>query len=214
MLGIIDILVIVIVVLSVLFALYRGLVRELLGIAAWILAGFGALYSYSWVQPIMGKMINNQTIAGVVGSLIVALIILVIMTLMNSFIASRLRESALSGLDRVLGIVFGVFRAALLIAVIYIGASMILSEKQLAEIETENRSIPHIQTMARWLEKIVPENIKDDIKSYEQGDLQSEKIQKIGIDLQKKVLDELVEYQESEKQSLDDMIELIAAEEE
>lgn len=214
MLGVIDILVIITVVLSVLFALYRGLVRELLGIAAWILAGFAALYSYGWVQPIMGKMIDNQTIAGVVGSLIVALVVLILMTLMNSFIASRLRESALSGLDRILGLVFGVFRAALLIAVIYIGASMVLSEKQLAEMEDENRSIPYIHVMAGWLEQIVPENIKDDMKAYEQGKLQSEKIQKIGIDLQKKVVDELVEYQESDKQSLDDMIELIAAEEE
>ena len=102
MLGVIDILVIITVVLSVLFALYRGLVRELLGIAAWILAGFAALYSYGWVRPIMGKMIDNQTIAGVVGSLIVALVVLILMTLMNSFITSRLRESALSGLDRIL----------------------------------------------------------------------------------------------------------------
>lgn len=214
MLGIIDILVIITVVLSVLFALYRGLVRELLGIAAWILAGFSALYSYTWVQPIMGKIIDNQTIAGIVGSLIVALIVLIVMTLTNSFIASRLRESALSGLDRILGIAFGVFRAGLLIVVIYIGGSMVLSEKQLSTLKNENRSIPYIQKMAGWIEQIVPENIKDDIKAYEQSSSEVKKIQKIGIDLQKKVVEELVEYQESDKQSLDDMIELIVAEEE
>ncbi len=214
MLGIIDILVIITVVLSVLFALYRGLVRELLGIAAWILAGFSALYSYTWVQPIMGKIIDNQTIAGIVGSLIVALIVLIVMTLTNSFIASRLRESALSGLDRILGIAFGILRAGLLIVVIYIGSSMVLSEKQLSTLEDENRSIPYIQKMASWMEQIVPENIKDDIKAYEQSSSEVKKIQKIGIDLQKKVVEELVEYQESDKQSLDDMIELIVAEEE
>ncbi len=212
MFGVIDILVVITVIFSVLFALYRGLVRELLGIAAWILAGFAALYSYGFMQPIMGKVIDDPKMAGIVGSLIVALVVLVIMTLINAAITSRLRESALSGLDRVLGFAFGVFRAALLVAVIYIGASMILSDKQLDKIEAENKSVPYIQIMAGWVEHVFPDNIKDNMKAYEQGKLQPKKIQKIGIDLQKKAMEELVEYQESDKQSLDDMIEMIVEE--
>ncbi len=210
MLGIIDILVIITMVLSVLFALYRGLVRELLGIAAWLLAGFAALYSYGWVQPIMGKVIENQTIAGVVGALGGALVVLIVMTLINAHVAGRLRDSALSGLDRLLGFAFGIFRAGLLIAIIYIGASMILSEKQLSRLEEENVSIPYIQTMAHWVEKVIPDNVKDDMKAYEQGQLQSRKVKKIGIDLKRTVKEELAEYRESDKQSLDDMIEEIA----
>ena len=54
-LGLIDLILAIVVVISVLFALYRGLVRELLGIAAWILAGFAALYSYAPLQPLMNK---------------------------------------------------------------------------------------------------------------------------------------------------------------
>lgn len=210
MLGIIDILVIITMVLSVLFALYRGLVRELLGIAAWLLAGFAALYSYGWVQPIMGKVIENQTMAGIVGALGVALVVLIVMTLINAHVAGRLRDSALSGLDRLLGFAFGIFRAGLLIAIIYIGASMILSEKQLSRLEEENVSMPYIQTTAHWVEKVIPDNVKDDMKVYEQGQLQSRKVKKIGIDLKKTVKEELAEYRESDKQSLDDMIEEIA----
>ncbi len=210
MLGVIDILVLITMALSVLFALYRGLVRELLGIAAWLLAGFAALYSYGWVQPIMGKVIENQTIAGIVGSLGVALVVLIVMTLINAKVASRLRDSALSGLDRLLGFAFGVFRAGLLIAIIYIGASMILSEKQLTKLEKENMSMPYIQMTARWVEKVIPDNVKDDMKAYEQGHLQPKKMKKIGIDLKKTVKEELAEYREADKQSLDDMIEEIA----
>ena len=48
--GIIDVIVLATMVVSVLFALYRGLLRELLGITSWILAGLAALYTY---QPIL-----------------------------------------------------------------------------------------------------------------------------------------------------------------
>ena len=106
--GLIDITLLIMVVISVLFALYRGLVRELLGIASWLLAGFAALYSYKPLQPLMNKMIENEVTAGMVGSLIVALIVLIVMTLINAWVAKRLRQSALSGLDRTLGFAFGV----------------------------------------------------------------------------------------------------------
>jgi membrane protein required for colicin V production len=210
--GLVDITLVIMVVISVLFALYRGLVRELLGIASWLLAGFAALYSYKPLQPLMNKMIDNEVTAGIVGSLIVALIVLVIMTLINAWIAKRLRQSALSGLDRVLGFAFGVGRAGLLAAICYLGCSMFLPEKKLQEMEEQNISIPYIQTMAGWLEYAIPDNIKDDIQIYEQGRLTEKTTKKIGVTLKKTVIKELAEYQDSDKKSLDDMIEEIAGE--
>ena len=211
-LGLIDLILAIVVVISVLFALYRGLVRELLGIAAWILAGFAALYSYAPLQPLMNKMIENKTTAGIVGSLIVALIVLVIMTLINAWITRRLRQSALSGLDRVLGLMFGIARAGLLAAICYLGASMFMPEQKLNEIEEQNISVPGVRIMAGWLEHVIPDNVKADIKEYEQGKLNDSKTKKIGIDLKKTIKEQLIEYRESDKQSLDDMIDQIADE--
>ncbi|MBQ7413682.1 MAG: CvpA family protein [Alphaproteobacteria bacterium] len=211
-LGLIDLILAIVVVISVLFALYRGLVRELLGIAAWILAGFAALYSYAPLQPLMNKMIENKTTAGIVGSLVVALLVLVIMTLINSWITKRLRQSALSGLDRILGLMFGIGRAGLLAAICYLGASMFMPEQKLNEMEEQNISVPYVRTMAGWLEYVIPDNIKADIKEYEQGKLNDSKTKKIGIDLKKTVKEQLIEYRESDKQSLDDMIDKIADE--
>ena len=211
-LGLIDLILAIVVIISVLFALYRGLVRELLGIAAWILAGFAALYSYAPLQPLMNKMIENKTTAGIVGSLIVALIVLIIMTLINAWITKRLRQSALSGLDRILGLMFGIGRAGLLAAICYLGASMFMPEQKLNEMEEQNISVPYVRTMAGWLEYVIPDNVKADIKEYEQGKLNDSKTKKIGIDLKKTVKEQLIEYRESDKQSLDDMIDKIADE--
>lgn len=214
MIGAIDILLLITVIFSVLFALYRGLVRELLGISAWILAGLAALYSYAPLQPLMNKLIENPMIAGITGSVIVAVIVLVIMTLINSAITKRLRQSALSGLDRVLGFIFGVARAGLLAAVVYLGASMALSTEQLDKIETQNVSVPYVRVISGWLEYMIPENIQEKIESYKQGKLQRQKVPKIGIDLKKNVKEAIVEYSEENKESLDDMINRIEWEDE
>ncbi len=214
MIGAIDILLLITVIFSVLFALYRGLVRELLGISAWILAGLAALYSYAPLQPLMNKLIENPMIAGITGSVIVAVIVLVIMTLINSAITKRLRQSALSGLDRVLGFIFGVARAGLLAAVVYLGASMALSTEQLDKIETQNVSVPYVRVISGWLEYVIPENIQEKIESYKQGKLQRQKVPKIGIDLKKNVKEAIVEYSEDNKESLDDMINRIEWEDE
>ena len=215
--GAIDVLVIITVFLSVIFALYRGLVRELLGITSWIVAGIVGLYSYSWMQPLMGKMIDNEVIAGMSGAILVAVGVLVFMTLLNAGITSKLRESSLSGLDRILGLLFGVFRAWLLIGVIYIGASMIFSSKQLLVAEEENISVYYIQQSAEILEKFIPETIKKDIQSYEQGSLKEKQIKKIGKEISKEIKkeiveeaeqikEEIVEYKEETRDSLDALI--------
>ena len=200
--GVIDVLVIITVFLSVIFALYRGLVRELLGITSWIVAGIVGLYSYSWMQPLMGKVIDNEVIAGIIGAVLVAVGVLVFMTLLNAGITSKLRESSLSGLDRILGLLFGVFRAWLLIGVVYIGASMIFSSKQLLKAEEENVSVYYIQQSAEVLEKFIPETIKQDIKAYEQGKLKEKQVKKIGKEISKEIKKEIVEEAEQIKEDI------------
>ncbi|MBO7244841.1 MAG: CvpA family protein [Alphaproteobacteria bacterium] len=198
--GIIDIIVIITLVLSILFALYRGLVCELLCISSWILAGIGALYGFVPMKGLLSGVFDNEIVAGVVGSAVVALSILIVMTIVNSQITKRLRNSSLSGLDRILGIVFGGIRAALLLSLLYIGVSMILSEKQMADIEKENGSVTYIKKTVGMLEYFVPESVLKDLKVKK--DTSAEKDQpKIGTQLKnqprpkntdKKALDSLI----------------------
>jgi len=162
--GSIDIIVLITIFLSIAFALYRGLVSELLSISGWILAALGALYSYVPSQSLLKGFISDPLFAGVTGAFVTALLILVVMTLVTAKITHHLRKSPLSGLDRTLGFLFGVFRAVLLIAVIYlIGNALIFSPEQIKKWEEENKSLPYIQKSAEFLEAFVPQSIKDDI---------------------------------------------------
>ncbi len=206
-LGTIDFIILGIMFISVLFALYRGLVRELLGISSWLLAGFSALYSYDPLLKLCEGTFENAKLAAITFSVLLALIILVVMTIINAFITKRLRKSALSGLDRIFGFVFGIARALLIVALIYIfAATLMLSPQYVAKIKQENKSIAYVEIMADYLENIFPDNIRNDLKTY-----QLKTQQKVEKHLKEKATKEsteaVVDYNAKERQSLDDMIE-------
>ena len=182
--GLIDIIVLITLTLSILFALYRGLVCELLCISSWILAGFGALYSFGPMTNLLSGVFDNKMLAGVVGSGVIVLVILVVMTIINAQITKRLRSSSLSGLDRILGLFFGVLRAALLLSLLFIGGTMVLSEKQLTDMEKENFSMPYIQKTVDLLKYFVPENVLSDLNVTQDGK-KEEPQPKIGTDLKR-----------------------------
>mgnify|MGYP003289496503 CR=1 FL=1 len=182
--GLIDIIVLIILTLSILFALYRGLVCELLCISSWILAGFAALYSFGPMQNILSSFFDNKVLAGVIGGGIIALIVLVIMTIVNAQITKRLRNSSLSGLDRILGLFFGILRAALLLSLLYVGGSMVLSENQINEMKKNNFSMSYIQKTVDLLKYFVPENVLSDLNVNKKASNKNEP--KIGTDLKRK----------------------------
>ncbi len=205
MLGIIDLIILGIIVVSVLFALYRGLVRELLGISSWLLAGFVALYSYDPLLKACEGTFENVKLAAIVGSVLLALLVLIIMTIINAAITRRLRKSSLSGLDRIFGLAFGIARALLIVALIYIfAATMMLSPKYIAEMKEKNRSIEYVEQIANYVQNVFPDNIKADLSAY-----QTTKKEKIKKQVQKKTVETVVDYTQKDRESLENMIENI-----
>ena len=126
--GIIDFVIIGIIVFSGLFALYRGLVRELLGLVSWILAVLCGFFGMFLCRPLSTRFISNPQLADGVSAVVIALIVLVVCTLINAKINKGLRKSVLSGLDRTLGFIFGVLRGFIVVFGIYFFCVFALSE--------------------------------------------------------------------------------------
>ncbi len=195
--GMIDFVVIVTTIISVLFALYRGLLRELLGITSWILSGIGALYSYQPMMKLLANKVDNIKVWGITSSALIALVILIVMTLVNAHITHHLRKSSLSGLDRILGIIFGVLRAGLLIILVWLFArQMAWTPKQLEIMQKQNVSVQYIQKIADWSEELLPDGVRQDMKKS--ASLKRPKAPKPAV-----------EYKDIDRESLDKMIENI-----
>ncbi len=102
-----DIFLIVVMLISGMLAMVRGLIREVLSIAGWGAAAGAALYAYAKLLPSAKAYFNNDYVAiGVTtaGSFLVTLIIVSIITVK---ISDKILDSRIGALDRTLGFLFG-----------------------------------------------------------------------------------------------------------
>ena len=119
-----DLAVIAIVGLSVLLSVIRGLVREVLALAAWVVAFFAANLLAGTVARQLPESLPSEEIRLLAGFLCVFLGVLIAMSLL-AMLASKLVKSAGLGLeDRLLGGVFGLARGLLVVMIVVLLAGL------------------------------------------------------------------------------------------
>jgi len=135
----VDWIVIGVVALSAVLAFMRGFVREVLGIGAWIGAGFFAVWAapfvterfIHWVGPDYGRF-----------AALGAMFLLIVLSVVSGIIGGIVRMSVLGGVDRTLGMVFGLLRGAALIAFAYIAAGWVVTTDQWPAAVRHARTLP------------------------------------------------------------------------
>ena len=143
---------------SAVLAFFRGLVREVLGVGAWIGAILAALAYRGEALALIGNRIEPPWLAEAVAAAGVFLIVLVALKLVIGFIAGRVENSILSGTDRALGLVFGVARGAFLVVLAYILGGLVLpSADRWPDAVRQARALPLVADGARRLIEFLPE---------------------------------------------------------
>ncbi len=148
----VDLVVLVVLALSGLAGLVRGLVREVLGVAAWALA---LLVASPWglypaVAPFVRARIADPNVADPVAFVAVFLPALIILWLVARVVSGIVRRSAVGGLDRSVGLVFGVARGAVLVVAAYILGSVALPIDQWPAPVLRARATPFAYQGAVW----------------------------------------------------------------
>jgi len=119
-----DLAVIAIIGLSVLLSVIRGLVREVLALAAWVVAFFAANVLAGTIAPWMPEALPTEEIRLLAGFLCVFLSVLIAMSVL-AILASKLVKSAGLGLeDRLLGVAFGLARGLLVVMILVLLAGL------------------------------------------------------------------------------------------
>ena len=119
----VDILVVLIMLGSAIYATYRGFVAETLGIFAWIAAVFATLYFGYIAVNLIEPYLSPPWLGAVLGYLAVFVIVLVPLEFLSHRISQTVQHSPVSGLDRALGFFFGLVRGAVVIGLLYFAFS-------------------------------------------------------------------------------------------
>ncbi len=149
-----DLVIIGIVVLSGVFAYSRGLVREALSIAAWVLAAVAAFYAFPHVVPLFDRFLPKGAIANIVAGSAIFLVALVVLHVIARALASRVKHSPLSTVDRTLGLLFGLARGLVLACLVYLALAWLMrSGEAQPRWFAESRTLPYLAAGAEKLEQ-------------------------------------------------------------
>ena len=109
---IIDILIAVAIAISVVVGIFRGFVKEAISIAALLFAIWAALYFGPAVGDVSDSWLSSEELQMWFGRVLVFSVILAVGGLLGWGISKLVRLSVLSGMDRLLGSLFGLCAAS------------------------------------------------------------------------------------------------------
>lgn len=152
-----DIAVVAILAISALFAFWRGLVREVLSIGAWVGAGVATYFGLPLLRPFAREYVELDIVADVVTGLAIFLTVLVICSIISHFLARGVRASALGALDRSLGLLFGLVRGAVLVCLAFLLLDWAMPADERPVWIAEAKSLPLVSSGAELLKAVLPE---------------------------------------------------------
>ena len=155
-----DLMVVAVVLISGVFAFVRGLVHELLALGAWIGAGIATYYGIDHAIPFARSLTEVQPIADVGAGAALFLAVLIVLSILTRILVKQIRQSSLGALDRSLGLLFGLARGALIVAITWLAAAWAYQEEPFPDWVTEARSLPLVQQGARTLYDVLPEGFR------------------------------------------------------
>ncbi len=168
-LGIIDGVIIGILSLSVLTGLIRGFVKELVALCVWIAAiWLGIVYADS-VGSYLKNYISDAAACHAAGFIIVLLLVVIAGSLFSALLGFILKNTGLSGTDRLLGMVFGFVRGVFIVSLIILAikvTDLMPTEEQTKKSILYDKFTP----MVDWLYSVSPDFVKDINKSNENNE--------------------------------------------
>ncbi|MEA2990238.1 MAG: rane protein required for colicin production [Alphaproteobacteria bacterium] len=153
-----DIILISVMLVSALLAMIRGFMREILSIAAWVVAAGATLYAYSKLLPFAKSYFNNDVVAAAVvigGTFLLTLIVVSVITVRFS---DMVLDSRVGALDRTLGFLFGLARGLIIVVVAFLFFVWLVPERTQPSWVANAKSKVVLQSTGDWLMSMLPDD--------------------------------------------------------
>lgn len=159
--------------ISGLLAMYRGFTRELLSIFSWIAAGLTAIYFWFFQKALAAdaaQQLDVQLPIAQVGIAALAfLIVLIIVHIITARISDSVLDSSVGMIDSIMGFLFGIARAFLIIVILYMGYTTFFPEEQNQWAWVKNaQSKPILQSAGESIKNSAL-NVGESIKEFLDG---------------------------------------------
>ncbi|OQA32264.1 MAG: Colicin V production protein [Betaproteobacteria bacterium ADurb.Bin341] len=125
-----DYVVLGIIAASLLLGLWRGVIGELIALAAWVLAFLAAVEWGGEIGDALLPGITDGSLRNLAGCAIIFVVVLILMAIVRLAVSGIIKALGLTLSDRLLGVVFGVGRGVLIAMILVIAGGMTSAPKQ------------------------------------------------------------------------------------
>lgn len=159
----VDFAIIGVIALSAIIGLVRGLIREVVSLAIWGVAIFVAWSFYQPVSEMLTPWVATPSLRLGLAVLLLVIGVLFLGAIFAYILTLLVEKTGLSGTDRLLGLVFGTARGAVIVALaVFLAALTPLTQDAWWQ---ESQLLVHFQHLADQLLALVPLELTDKVKS-------------------------------------------------
>lgn len=158
----------IVILISAILAYSRGLVREILSIAGWVIAAVVAYVLTPAVEPLVREIPVVKDIIGetCVLSLIAAFAVvfavaLIVVSIFTPLFSGMVQHSAIGGVDQGLGFLFGVARGLLLVLIAFILYDSVFAEGDRIAMVEDSKSREVLSDSQQRLAEMLPTEVPD-----------------------------------------------------
>ncbi|MDJ0642539.1 MAG: CvpA family protein [Erythrobacter sp.] len=154
-----DVIVLIIVGVAAIGGFMRGLVQEVLSLAAWVLAAFAIYYLHSPLTEALRGLYDADPATSILAFALLLLIPYAAMKVIATNVGEASRNSILGPIDRVLGFGFGAVKGALIMvfafSVLALGFDTVWGYKGRPTWITSARTYPAADAFSRQLVSLI-----------------------------------------------------------
>ncbi len=154
-----DYVFLLILIVSVVISVVRGLVREVLSLLSWIGAFLVAKFGSPMVSGWLSGMIDHPKIRLAFSFVLVMVASVMLFSFLSLQVVKVVKMTGLSGTDRALGAFFGLARGVLVAVVLVLVASLTPLPR---ESYWRNAFFRYpLETMASWMQPRLPDTVQE-----------------------------------------------------
>lgn len=143
MLNWLDIVIVGVILFSAVLSLLRGFVREVLSVLCWIGAFLVAIYGHKWAEGYLKQWIHDEQLLTLTASVAVFICALIVFSILTYFLSELLVKNMISGVDRLLGLLFGLIRGALIVIALLFLVKQIFPKFAHSEVWQNSILVPY-----------------------------------------------------------------------
>ena len=201
-----DIAVAAVFLISCIIAFLRGFIRETLTIAGVVGGAFASIYAGPMLSPTVhlwlgvggaeagaGAEAEPEKLFGVLPMSIVAdiatyggifIVVVLVLSLISHMLSGWAKAVGLGAFDRSFGVLFGIARAAVLVALLYLPVFVMVDEETRDGWFVDSKTRVYVEAASGWAKNMLPESMAENMQKQADegiGKTAREKLQEIDM---------------------------------